>query len=128
MLVVLGTNSGGNLRRITLPLMPVEHHYFVTDPVPELENLRFELPLIGDADSEYYMRQEGRGLLLGVVELREAVRELAPADEELEAIRHERIGVVAARKRRHLGRVLAASELRVRHYSPTPMITLGAKS
>ena len=27
-----------------------------------------ELPLIGDADAEFYMRQEGRGLLLGVYE------------------------------------------------------------
>ncbi len=27
-----------------------------------------ELPLIGDADAEYYMRQEGKGLLLGVYE------------------------------------------------------------
>ena len=27
-----------------------------------------ELPLIGDADAEFYMRQEGQGLLLGVYE------------------------------------------------------------
>lgn len=53
---------------IRLPLMPVEHHYFVTDTIPEVEALGFELPLIGDADAEYYMRQEGKGLLLGVYE------------------------------------------------------------
>jgi dimethylglycine dehydrogenase len=53
---------------VHLPLMPVEHHYFITDPIPEIEELGFELPLIGDADSEYYMRQEGKGLLLGVYE------------------------------------------------------------
>ncbi|MCA3561608.1 MAG: FAD-dependent oxidoreductase [Aestuariivirga sp.] len=53
---------------IQLPLMPVEHHYFVTESIPEIESLDFELPLIGDADSEYYMRQEGKGLLLGVYE------------------------------------------------------------
>lgn len=51
-----------------LPLMPVEHHYFVTEAVPEVEALGFELPLIGDADAEYYLRQEGKGLLLGVYE------------------------------------------------------------
>ena len=56
------------LAGIKLPLMPVEHHYFVTDTIAEVEGLGFELPLIGDADSEYYMRQEGKGLLLGVYE------------------------------------------------------------
>jgi dimethylglycine dehydrogenase len=53
---------------ITLPLLPVEHHYLVTEAIAEIESLGFELPLIGDADSEYYMRQEGLGLLLGVYE------------------------------------------------------------
>jgi dimethylglycine dehydrogenase len=56
------------LAGIQLPLMPVEHHYFVTGTIPEIDALDFELPLIGDADSEYYMRQEGKGLLLGVYE------------------------------------------------------------
>lgn len=56
------------LAGVHLPLMPVEHHYFVTESIPEIETLGFELPLIGDADSEYYMRQEGKGLLLGVYE------------------------------------------------------------
>ena len=41
------------------------------------------------------LRAEARRLVLGVVELGEAVRELAPRDEELEAIREERIRVVA---------------------------------
>ena len=52
------------------------------------------------------LRAKPRRLILGVVELREPVRKLAPADEELEAIGHERIGVVAARERRHLGGIL----------------------
>ena len=51
-----------------LPLMPVEHHYLVTEPIPEIEAMDHELPLIGDADAEFYMRQEGQGLLLGVYE------------------------------------------------------------
>ncbi|MEQ9259165.1 MAG: FAD-dependent oxidoreductase [Roseovarius sp.] len=56
------------LAGIRLPLMPVEHHYFVTEPIAEVEAMAHELPLIGDADAEYYMRQEGKGLLLGVYE------------------------------------------------------------
>ena len=56
------------LAGLRLPLMPVEHHYIVTEPIPEIEAMERELPLIGDADAEYYMRQEGQGLLLGVYE------------------------------------------------------------
>ena len=56
------------LAGVYLPLMPVEHHYFVTDSIPVLESLGREIPLIGDADSEFYMRQEGKGLLLGAYE------------------------------------------------------------
>ncbi len=51
-----------------LPLMPVEHHYFVTENIPVLEQLDHEIPMIGDADAEFYMRQEGKGLLLGAYE------------------------------------------------------------
>jgi dimethylglycine dehydrogenase len=51
-----------------LPLMPVEHHYFVTENIPVLEQLGREIPMIGDADAEFYMRQEGKGLLLGAYE------------------------------------------------------------
>ena len=51
-----------------LPLMPVEHHYFVTENIPMLEELGHEIPMIGDADAEFYMRQEGKGLLLGAYE------------------------------------------------------------
>ena len=51
-----------------LPLMPVEHHYFVTESIPVLEALGREVPSIGDADAEFYMRQEGKGLLLGAYE------------------------------------------------------------
>ena len=56
------------LTGIRLPLMPVEHHYLVTEPIPEIEAMDRELPMIGDADAEFYMRQEGHGLLLGVYE------------------------------------------------------------
>jgi len=51
-----------------LPLMPVEHHYFVTENIPVLEALDHEIPMIGDADAEFYLRQEGNGLLLGAYE------------------------------------------------------------
>ncbi|MBM3600157.1 MAG: FAD-dependent oxidoreductase [Alphaproteobacteria bacterium] len=53
---------------IALPLMPVEHHYLVTEDVPEIVAMKGELPNITDAEGNWYMRQEGRGLLLGAYE------------------------------------------------------------
>jgi dimethylglycine dehydrogenase len=51
-----------------LPLMPLEHQYLVTETIPEIEALGRRLPLIADRDGEYYLRQEGLGLLVGAYE------------------------------------------------------------
>ncbi len=51
-----------------LPLIPMEHQYLVTEAIPEIEALGKRLPLIADRDGEYYMRQEGQGLLVGAYE------------------------------------------------------------
>ena len=56
------------LAGISLPLMPVEHHYLVTEAVPEIEAMAHELPQINDGDINCYARQEGQGLLLGAYE------------------------------------------------------------
>ena len=53
---------------ITLPLMPTEHQYFVTEAMAEIEALDRRLPSIADRDAEYYLRQEGNGLLIGAYE------------------------------------------------------------
>jgi len=53
---------------LTLPLMPVEHHYLVTETVPEIEAMAKEFPSVSDAESNVYSRQEGQGLLLGAYE------------------------------------------------------------
>src|SRR3982751_2762441 len=52
------------------------------------------------------LREEARDLILGIVELGKSVRELLRADEELEAVREDRIGIARARERRNLGRIL----------------------
>ena len=57
-----------NLAGIELPLMPVEHHYLVTETIPSIESLEFELPQINDNEIGCYARQEGQGLLLGAYE------------------------------------------------------------
>ncbi|RED45785.1 GcvT family protein [Aestuariispira insulae] len=51
-----------------LPLMTMEHQYFVTENIPEIEGLDYELPAVADRDGEYYLRQEGKGLLVGAYE------------------------------------------------------------
>lgn len=56
------------LAGITLPLQPTEHQYFVTETMPEIADLGRRLPSIADRDGEYYLRQEGQGLLIGAYE------------------------------------------------------------
>ena len=51
-----------------LPLMTMEHQYFVTEAIDEIAALDRRLPSIADRDAEYYLRQEGQGLLVGAYE------------------------------------------------------------
>ncbi|MFZ1661254.1 MAG: FAD-dependent oxidoreductase [Paracoccaceae bacterium] len=56
------------LAGIELPLMPTEHQYFVTESLAEIEAMDRRLPSVADRDGEYYLRQEGKGLLVGAYE------------------------------------------------------------
>ncbi|WP_158964072.1 GcvT family protein [Chachezhania sediminis] len=56
------------LAGIFLPLQPTEHQYFVTETIPEIAAMDRRLPSIADRDGEYYLRQEGKGLLIGAYE------------------------------------------------------------
>jgi len=56
------------LAGIDLPLMPTEHQYFVTESLVEIEAMDRRLPSVADRDGEYYLRQEGKGLLVGAYE------------------------------------------------------------
>jgi dimethylglycine dehydrogenase len=58
----------GAMVGVALPLVPMEHHYLVTDELPELRTLDREIPLTLDLDGEIYLRQEHKGILLGVYE------------------------------------------------------------
>jgi dimethylglycine dehydrogenase len=58
----------GRLAGAILPLLPVEHHYLVTEAIPELVDLGREIPNISEPSGGYYARQEGQGLLLGAYE------------------------------------------------------------
>ena len=56
------------LAGIDLPLQPTEHQYFVTETIPEIAAMDKRLPSVADRDGEYYLRQEGQGLLVGAYE------------------------------------------------------------
>ena len=53
---------------VELPIVPLQHHYLVTDPMPEVESRTVELPVFRDPDNSFYARQEGGGLLVGPFE------------------------------------------------------------
>ena len=56
------------LAGISLPLQPTEHQYFVTETIAEIDAMDRRLPSVADRDGEYYLRQEGKGLLIGAYE------------------------------------------------------------
>ncbi|OIQ32916.1 MAG: dehydrogenase [Alphaproteobacteria bacterium MedPE-SWcel] len=56
------------LAGLDLPLQPTEHQYFVTETIREVADMGRRLPSVSDRDGEYYLRQEGQGLLVGAYE------------------------------------------------------------
>ena len=56
------------LAGLDLPLLPTEHQYFVTETISEIAAMDRRLPSVADRDGEYYLRQEGQGLLVGAYE------------------------------------------------------------
>jgi dimethylglycine dehydrogenase len=58
----------GLMAGLDLPVTPMEHHYLVTETIPEIAAMTEELPLIVDLEGFTYTRQEGKGLLVGLYE------------------------------------------------------------
>ena len=58
----------GALAGIYLPLHPMEHQYFATDNIPAVFEHDQELPHVMDPEGESYLRQEGKGLVIGFYE------------------------------------------------------------
>ncbi len=70
-------NAGGLWARevsqmagINLPVQPMEHHYLITEAIPEIEAMGEgkRLPVGTDFEGNIYFRQEGKGMLLGTYE------------------------------------------------------------
>jgi dimethylglycine dehydrogenase len=58
----------GAMAGVQLPLIPMQHHYLISGPLPELESRDREIPFMIDLDGGIYLRQEHKGVLLGVYE------------------------------------------------------------
>ena len=59
----------GRMAGIELPVSPLNHHYLISDTIPELEQIDFEVPMTVDLEGFTYMRQDQKGILLGIYEI-----------------------------------------------------------
>ena len=59
----------GRMAGIELPVSPLKHHYLVTDTVPEIAAADFEMPMTVDLEGFTYMRQDQKGVLVGIYEI-----------------------------------------------------------
>ena len=57
----------GRMVGLELPILAMEHQYFITEDLPELKGQKEQLHVI-DFEAEVYMRQERQGMLLGTYE------------------------------------------------------------
>ena len=62
----------GKMAGINLPVQPMEHHYLITEAIPEIEERKNEprLPIGTDFEGNIYFRQEAQGMLLGTYEFK----------------------------------------------------------
>ncbi|WP_299475897.1 FAD-dependent oxidoreductase [uncultured Roseibium sp.] len=63
----------GTMQGLHLPVQPMEHHYLITEPIPEIEERMKQgeagrLPAGIDYEANIYFRQERHGMLLGTYE------------------------------------------------------------
>ena len=62
----------GKLAGVNLPVQPMEHHYLITETIPEIEERKNEprLPIGTDFEGNIYFSQEAQGMLLGTYEFK----------------------------------------------------------
>ena len=61
-------NEVGKMLGVEHPVTSMEHMYFLTESIPEIEALDYRVPIIRDPGDDFYSRQEKQGLLVGVYE------------------------------------------------------------
>ena len=63
-----GIEVGSMVGLSNIPSINMIHHYLVTENHPEIEKRKKELPVVRDPYSNCYLRQESKGLIVGVYE------------------------------------------------------------
>jgi len=58
----------GRMVGLDLPVAPLEHHYLITETIPEVAALKTEMPMVVDLEGYTYMRQDQKGMLVGIYE------------------------------------------------------------
>ena len=58
----------GRMVGVDLPLAPMQHHYLITEDLPELLARPDEMPCVTDLEGFTYLQQERKGVILGVYE------------------------------------------------------------
>ena len=58
----------GRMVGVDLPLTPMQHHYLITEDLPELLARADEMPCVTDLEGCTYLQQERKGVILGVYE------------------------------------------------------------
>jgi dimethylglycine dehydrogenase len=58
----------GRMAGVDLPLTPMQHHYLITEDLPELLAREDEMPCVTDLEGFTYLQQERKGVILGVYE------------------------------------------------------------
>jgi dimethylglycine dehydrogenase len=58
----------GRMAGVDLPLTPMQHHYLITEDLPELVARTDEMPCVTDLEGFTYLQQERKGVLLGIYE------------------------------------------------------------
>ncbi len=58
----------GNFYGLESAVSSMEHQFFLTEELPELEELGRRVPLLRDPGDDFYSRQEHHGLLVGIYE------------------------------------------------------------
>jgi dimethylglycine dehydrogenase len=86
----------GRMVGVDLPMSPLEHHYLLTENIPEIAALGRELPLVVDLEGFTYMRQDLKGMLVGIYEIEHKhwMMDGAPWDYGIELLQEDidRIG------------------------------------
>jgi dimethylglycine dehydrogenase len=59
----------GRMAGVELPVSPLNHHYLISDSIPALEEIDFEVPMTVDLEGFTYLRQDQKGVLLGIYEV-----------------------------------------------------------